>query len=111
MLSSSVAIAFKWRGLAPWGQRLLRVVVRVAWLRRLIRCDPEPEPKEQGHYCDNGEKLLDKCGKERMATRSYIPCSQGRVVNLLQECGVAGDLVRDANWFGGTGEFHKRLSF
>ena len=45
-----------------------------------------------------------------MATRSYIPCPQWRVVNLLQERGVGGDLVRDANWFGSTDEFHKRLS-
>ena len=43
-----------------------------------------------------------------MATRSYIPCPQWRVVNLLQERGVGGDLVRDANWFGSTDEFHKR---
>jgi len=42
-----------------------------------------------------------------MATRSYIPCPQWRVVNLLQERGVGGDVVRDANWFGGTDEFHK----
>ena len=43
-----------------------------------------------------------------MATRSYIPCPQWRVVNLLQERGVGGDLVRDANWFGSADEFHKR---
>jgi hypothetical protein len=42
-----------------------------------------------------------------MATRSYIPCPQWRVVNLLQERGVGGDLVRDANWFGSADEFHK----
>ena len=41
-LSSSVAIAFEWGGLAPWRQRLLRVVVRVTWPWCLIRCDPEP---------------------------------------------------------------------
>jgi len=46
-----------------------------------------------------------------MATRSYIPCPQWRVVNLLQERGVGGDLVRDANWFVGTDEFHKRLFY
>ena len=46
-----------------------------------------------------------------MASRSYIPCPQWRVVNLLQERGVGGDLVRDANWFVGTDEFHKRFLF
>ena len=46
-----------------------------------------------------------------MASRSYIPCPQWRVVNLLQERGVGGDLVRDANWFVGTDEFHKRLFY
>jgi hypothetical protein len=33
------------------------------------------------------------------------------VVNLLQERGVGVDLVRDANWFVGTDEFHKRLFY
>jgi hypothetical protein len=46
-----------------------------------------------------------------MATRSYITSPQWRVVNLLQERGVGGDLVRDVNWFGGTDEFHKRLFY
>jgi hypothetical protein len=40
--------------------------------------------------------------------RSCIPCPQWRVVNLLQERGVGGDLVRDANWFASADEFHKR---
>jgi len=31
VLSSSVAIAFKWRGLAPRRRGPLRIVVRVAW--------------------------------------------------------------------------------
>jgi hypothetical protein len=31
VISSSVAIAFKWRGLVPRRHELLRVVVRVAW--------------------------------------------------------------------------------
>ena len=39
--------------------------------------------------------------------RSHNPCPQWRVVNLLQERGVGRDLVRNANWFGGTDEFHK----
>lgn len=43
-----------------------------------------------------------------MAMRSCNPCPQWRVVNLLQERGVGGDLVRDANWFGSADEFHKR---
>jgi hypothetical protein len=43
-----------------------------------------------------------------MASRSYIPCPQWRVVNLLHERGIGGDLARDANRFVGTDEFHKR---
>ena len=30
VLSYSVTIAFKWRGLAPWRHRLLRILVRIA---------------------------------------------------------------------------------
>ena len=89
----------------------MRVVVRVAWPRRLIPCEPEPYPKEQGDYSDNGAELLDQSGQEGMAMRSYNPCPQWRVVNPLQERGVGRDLVRDANWFGGTDEFHNDLSF
>src|SRR5438067_12200917 len=37
VLSSSVAIAFKWRGLAPRRHRLLRIVVRVAWPWCVVR--------------------------------------------------------------------------
>ena len=42
VLSSSVAIAFKWRGLAPWRHRLLRIVVRIAWPWCLVRRNTEP---------------------------------------------------------------------
>jgi hypothetical protein len=46
-----------------------------------------------------------------MASTSYIPCPQWRVVNLLQERSVGGDLGRDANWLVGTDEFYKRLFY
>jgi len=41
-LSSSVATAFKWRWLAPWWNRFLRIVVRVAWPWCVVRRDTEP---------------------------------------------------------------------
>ena len=41
-LSSSVATAFKWRWLAPWWNRFLRIVVRVAWPWCVVHRDTEP---------------------------------------------------------------------
>src|SRR6266699_7004955 len=42
VISLSVVIAFKWRGLAPRRHRLLRIVVRVAWPWCVVRRDAEP---------------------------------------------------------------------
>ena len=41
-LSSSVATAFKWRWLAPWWNRFLRIVVRVASPWCVVHRDTEP---------------------------------------------------------------------
>ena len=55
VLSSSVAIAFKWRGLAPWWHGLLRIVVRIAWPWCLVSWDAEPKPDEEAaQRCHDG---------------------------------------------------------